>query len=63
MADMKISMAQAAKIGSILVHVEEGISAKGHAFDWHAIDSLMADPDVTGFVAHLRGMALVPEKR
>ena len=63
MADMKISVAQAAKVGSILVHVEEGLSAKGHDFDWTAVQSLMADPDVAGWLANLRGMALLPVKR
>lgn len=33
MADMRISMALAAKVGSILVHVDEALSARGHPFD------------------------------
>lgn len=63
MPEMKIAVSLAAKLGSVLVHVEEGLSAKGHVFDWHAIDGLMSDPEVTGWLEHLRGMALVPEKR
>ena len=59
----EISLALQAKVGSILVHVEEGLGAKGHTFDWHAIDALMGDPEVTDWLKGLRKMALLPEKR
>lgn len=63
MPEMKISVSLAAKLGSVVVHVDEGLSAGGHAFDWRAINSLISDPEVKAWLAHLRGMALIPEKR
>lgn len=58
-----IHPALAAKLGSILVHVEEGRSGAGHAFDWHAVDALMADDAVLEWMRALQKMALVPLKR
>lgn len=60
---LKVPIATQAKVGSILVHVEEGLSAKGHHFDWNAVESLMQDPDVVVWLDELRGLALIPEKR
>ena len=34
------------KLGSVIVHVEEMISPKGHIFDKIALESLLQDPDV-----------------
>lgn len=52
-----------AKVGSILVHVEEGRSEDGHPFDWDAVDALMADDEVQLFLKDLRALALLPSKR
>lgn len=59
----EVDMGLQAKLGSIVVHVEEGLSASGHAFDWTAIQSLVDDPDVQGWLGQLRRLALLPEKR
>lgn len=53
----------AAKIGSILVHVEEGTSADGHAFDWESARALLGQADVVEWIRALQKMALVPVKR
>jgi hypothetical protein len=52
-----------AKLGSILVHVEEGLSDGGHHFDWTATRSLLADREVQQWIEGLRAQALVPVKR
>lgn len=53
----------AAKVGSVLVHVEEGTSADGHAFDWEATRSLLGQADVVEWLRALQKLALVPVKR
>lgn len=58
-----MSWGLAAKLGSILVHVEEGASMNGHAFDWIATKPLLADPEVVAWLGELRKLALVPVKR
>lgn len=55
--------ATAAKVASILVHVDEGLSTDGHEFDWGATRALLQDPDVLAWLTVLRDMALVPVKR
>jgi hypothetical protein len=52
-----------AKIGSILVHVEEGSGEGGHAYDWHAVRTLLADREVQEWLDGMRSKALVPVKR
>jgi hypothetical protein len=52
-----------AKIGSILAHVEEFFGSGSHHFDKAAIDSLMADPDVIGWIEGMRRLALLPAPR
>ncbi len=56
-------VALVAKIGSILVHVEEGAGEGGHAYDWTAARSLLADREVQQWIKGLRAHALVPVKR
>ena len=51
------------KLGSIVVHVEEGAGEDGHAYDWAAIRSLLADREVQGWIEGMRNKALVPVKR
>lgn len=53
----------AAKVGSILVHTEEGTSSDGHEFDWHAVRALLADAQIVEWLRALQKMALVPVKR
>lgn len=52
-----------AKIGSILVHVDEGLSDGGHHYDWTAVRSLLADREVQGWLESMAAKALVPVKR
>lgn len=64
MADpFKLEASLAAKVGSILVHVEEGLSDDGHTFDWATARTLLAQADVQAWLASLRQIALVPKKR
>ena len=51
------------KLGSIAVHVEEAMSAKGHAFDVLALKPLVADQEVQEWLAGMSRLALVPRKR
>lgn len=51
------------KLGSIIVHTEELLSPFGHQFDKAALDQLMRDPAVKQWLADMRKLALVPEKR
>jgi hypothetical protein len=55
------------KLVSIIVHVEEGGAADGteggHPFDWVAIRSLLADPEVREWVAEMTRLGFAPVKR
>lgn len=53
----------AAKVGSIVVHVDEALSDDGHKFDVLALQSLIALPDVQEWVAALGKLGLVAVKR
>lgn len=64
MADaLKPGTALIAKVGSILVHLEEARSKDGHHYDWAALDALMVDPEVQEWLDGLRKLTLVPRKR
>jgi len=52
-----------AKIGSIIVHIEEGAGAGGHDFDWVVVRSLLADREVQDWLGGMRAKALLPVKR
>jgi hypothetical protein len=52
-----------AKIGSILVHVEEYGSPGGHPFDSVAAANLMADQEVQDWLLAMADLALLPKKR
>jgi hypothetical protein len=45
------STSQAVKVASILVHVKEATSSKGHAFDAVALAVLIQDPEVQAWLA------------
>lgn len=60
---LKPSPALLCKLGSIAVHVDEMLSADGHAFDRVALQALMDDPDVKEWLAAMDKMAMVPRKR
>lgn len=52
-----------AKLGSIVVHIEEGASRGGHAFDYVAAQQLTVDPEVLDWLAGMRAMSLLPVTR
>ena len=51
------------KLGSIAVHVEEMLSVKGHAFDKHALDTALGDPEVKEWLAAMDKLSMLPRKR
>lgn len=51
------------KLGSIVVHVEEMLSPKGHAFDKIALEGLLKDPEVAAWIREMDRMAFLPVKR
>jgi hypothetical protein len=53
----------AAKLASIVVHADEGTGPNRHAFDLTVLRGLIEDEEVQEWLAELRKMALIPEKR
>ncbi len=51
------------KLGSIVVHVDEGSGAGGHAYDWAAVRSLIADREVQDWLVGMDGSGLLPKRR
>ena len=58
---MVVGLPLLCKLGSIVVHTEEMLSAKGHHFDLTALKGLLADPEVVAWVKSM-GVYL-PAKR
>lgn len=56
------SMAQAIKVASVVVHVEESLSKDGHPLDQEALRGLVADPDVQTWLKQFPAV-LLPLKR
>jgi hypothetical protein len=52
-----------AKLGSIVVHVDEGSGTGGHDFDWQAVRSLIADREVQEWLIGMDGKGLLPKRR
>lgn len=56
-----------AKLGSLVVHIEEFLSLSGHEFKWRlnktVIEQLLEDPEVREWMAEMDRMALLPKKR
>lgn len=57
-----------AKLGSIVVHVEEAADCDaspvhGHLLDQVALGTLLDDPEVVEWIKHMRKLALIPVKR
>ncbi len=57
------SPALLAKLGSIVVHVAEGSSAQGHAFDWQTARQLSNDPEVVEWLSQMGKLAMIPVRR
>lgn len=51
------------KLGSIAQHVDEMLSAKGHAFDRHALETVLRDPEVIAWLKEMDKLALIPRRR
>lgn len=51
------------KLGSIVVHADEGTSPGGHQFDFVAMRQLLNDPEVKEWLAELGKMGLLPQRR
>ena len=51
------------KVGSIVGHTAEMLSLDGHAFDRHALETVLNDPEVKEWMTAMRAMALVPLPR
>jgi len=60
---LKPSVSLLAKLGSIAVHAQEMTSSKGHAFDKHALDGVLADPEVKAWLRSMDKMAMLPKRR
>lgn len=51
------------KLGSLIVHYQEGTSIKGHDFDKTAIKQLEEDQEVSEWLKAMDEAALLPKKR
>ena len=51
------------KIGSIIVHVDEALSSKGHPLDIEDIKALINDRDVRQWLSAMDKAALLPLRR
>lgn len=51
------------KLGSIIVHIEEALSANAHGFDLHAIAGLIQDQEIRRFMEETAKMGILPVKR
>jgi hypothetical protein len=58
------SVALLSKLGSILVHAEEGVLDEGgHHFDLIVLRDLIADPEVVAWRQSMDRLAMLPVKR
>lgn len=60
---LKPSAALLIKLGSVIIHHEEMMSSKGHAFDKHALDTVRNDPEVIEWLDKMTKLAFLPVKR
>lgn len=51
------------KLGSIVVHADEGLSPLGHGFDMIALKQLLNDSEVRDWITQMDSMAMIPKKR
>ena len=59
----KPSMGLLVKLGSVAVHTEELLSAKGHDFDRAALGTLLTDQEVQEWIGQMTKLAMLPVKR
>ena len=60
---LKPSVSLLIKLGSVIVHQEEMISAKGHHFDKAALDTVRNDSEVIAWLEQMTKLAFLPVKR
>ena len=60
---LKPSMALLCKLGSIVIHAEEGLSSKGHHFDITELKTRVGDPEVRDWLRAMDDLALIPKRR
>lgn len=60
---LKPSIQLLSKLGSIAVHADEMLSAKGHTADKAALQALLRDADVVAWCNEMTKMAMLPVKR
>ena len=60
---MRPSMSLLCKLGSIVVHADEGLSNDGHPFDLTALRGLLGDPEVVAWLKGMQAAAFLPVKR
>lgn len=63
MLALKPELSLLVKLGSIVVHVEELLSPKGHPFDETAIRGLLSDPEVQEWLTKMDRMGFMPKPR
>ena len=51
------------KLGSIIVHADELVSPRGHAFDREAMRGLLSDSEVVEWLKMMDRLALLPVRR
>jgi len=51
------------KLGSIIVHADEFVSPRGHAFDREAMRGLLSDSEVVEWLKMMDRLALLPVRR
>ena len=51
------------KLGSLIVHADEGSSKNAHQADVDAFLALLVDPEVQEWLAAMRALSLLPVKR
>lgn len=60
---LKPTLSLLIKLGSIAVHTDELLSAKGHAVDKEAINTLLENQEVIHWIAEMDKLAMLPVKR
>ncbi len=60
---LKPSATLLCKLGSIVAHVDEMLSTKGHHFDLEVLKHLLQDGEVKEWIKQMDALALIPEKR
>ena len=63
MDELKPSPALLAKIGSLIVHIDEYLSPDVHEYDLVTLKSLLSDPEIVEWLDEMGKAQLIPVKR